>query len=93
MGLFMDDSGLPIAIESFPGNTLDHLTLRSALAKNIDDMEFSRFILIADRGICCYPNLLHLKDAGNRYIVSKSLRQADIRNPLEYSGNPYRQRV
>lgn len=73
MGLFMDDSGLPIAIESFPGNTLDHLTLRSALAKNIDDMEFSRFILIADRGICCYPNLLHLKDAGNGYIVLKSL--------------------
>ena len=73
MGLFMDDSGLPIAIESFPGNTLDHLTLRSALEKNIDDMEFSRFILIADRGICCYPNLLHLKDAGNGYIVSKSL--------------------
>lgn len=73
MGLFMDDDGLPIAIESFPGNTLDHLTLRSALEKNIDGMEFSRFILIADRGICCYPNLLHLKDAGNGYIVSKSL--------------------
>lgn len=73
MGLFMDDDGLPIAIESFPGNTLDHLTLRSALEKNLDGMEFSRFILIADRGICCYPNLLHLKDAGNGYIVSKSL--------------------
>lgn len=73
MGLFMDDSGLPIAIESFPGNTLDHLTLRSALEKNIDGMGFSRFILIGDRGICCYPNLLHLKDAGNGYIVSKSL--------------------
>lgn len=73
MGLFMDDSGIPIAIESFPGNTLDHLTLRSALEKNIDSMEFSRFILIGDRGICCYPNLLHLKDAGNGYIVSKSL--------------------
>ena len=73
MGLFMDDSGLPIAIESFPGNTLDHLTLRSALEKNIDGLGFSRFILIGDRGICCYPNLLHLKDAGNGYIVSKSL--------------------
>lgn len=73
MGLFMDDSGIPIAIESFPGNTLDHLTLRSAMEKNIDGLEFSRFILIGDRGICCYPNLLHLKDAGNGYIVSKSL--------------------
>ena len=31
MGLFMDDSGIPIAVESFPGNTPDHLTLRPAL--------------------------------------------------------------
>jgi len=73
MGLFMDDSGIPIAIESFPGNTLDHLTLRSALKKNIDGIDFSRFILIGDRGICIYPNLLHLVDTGNGYIVAKSL--------------------
>ena len=73
MGLFMDDSGIPIAIESFPGNTLDHLTFRPALKKNIDDLDFSRFILIGDRGICNYMNLLHVADAGNGYIVSKSL--------------------
>lgn len=73
MGLFMDDEGIPIAIESFPGNTLDHLTLRPALKKNIDGLEFSRFILIADRGICNYMNLLHVLDSGNGYIVSKSL--------------------
>lgn len=73
MGLFMDDNGIPISIESFPGNTLDHLTLRPALKKNIDDLDFSRFILIADRGICNYMNLLHVLDAGNGYIVSKSL--------------------
>lgn len=73
MGLFMDDSGIPIAIESFPGNTLDHLTLRPALKKNIDNLDFSRFIMIADRGICQYNNLLYILDAGNGYIVSKSL--------------------
>ena len=73
MGLFMDDDGIPIAIESFPGNTLDHLTLRPAMKKTIDSLEFSRFILIADRGICSYMNLLHLLDAGNGYIVSKRL--------------------
>lgn len=73
MGLFMDDEGIPIAIETFPGNTLDHLTLRRSLENNIDGMGFSRFILIADRGICSYPNLLHVSDAGNGYIVSKSL--------------------
>jgi len=73
MGLFMDDRGIPIAIESFPGNTLDHLTLRDALRKNIDDIDFSRFILIGDRGICIYPNLLHLVDTGNGYIIAKSI--------------------
>lgn len=73
MGLFMDDDGIPIAVESFPGNTLDHLTLRPALKRNIDGLEFSRFILVADRGICNYMNLLHVLDAGNGYIVSKSL--------------------
>lgn len=73
MGLFMDDQGIPIAIESFPGNTLDHLTLRPALQKNIDDLEFSRFIMVADRGICNYINLLHLLDSGHGYVVSKSL--------------------
>ena len=73
MGLFMDDNGIPISIEMFPGNTLDHLTLRPALKRNINDLDFSRFILIADRGICNYMNLLHILDAGNGYIVSKSL--------------------
>jgi transposase len=77
-GLFMDDKGIPIAIETFPGNTLDHLTVRNALAKNIDDIEFSRFILIGDRGICTYLNLLHLLDTGNGYIVAKSLLKSKV---------------
>ena len=70
---FMDDDGIPIAIESFPGNTLDHLTFRPALRNSIDGLDFSRFILIGDRGICNYKNLLHILDAQNGYIVSKSL--------------------
>ena len=77
MGLFMDDQGIPIAVESFPGNTLDHLTLKAALSKNIDDVAYSRFILIADRGICNYPNITHILDGGNGYIMAKSLLKSD----------------
>lgn len=73
MGLFMDNEGIPISIETYPGNTLDHLTLIPSLKKNIDGLNYSRFILIADRGICSYKNLLHVLDEGNGYIVSKSL--------------------
>jgi transposase len=90
MGLFMDDKGIPIAIEEFPGNTLDHLTLRDALRKNIDSIDFSRFIMIGDRGICIYPNLLRLLDTGNGYIVAKSLLKSkkDERN-WAYSEDGY----
>lgn len=90
MGLFMDDEGIPIAIETFPGNTLDHLTLRPALKKNIDGLDFSRFIMIADRGICNYQNLLHVLDAGNGYIVSKSLlKSTGKEREWTYDGNGY----
>ena len=90
MGLFMDDEGIPIAIETFPGNTLDHLTLRPALKKNVDGLDFSRFIMIADRGICNYQNLLHVLDAGNGYIVSKSLLKSTKKErEWTYDGESY----
>ena len=73
MGLFMDDQGLPISIESFPGNTLDANTFKSAISKSIDGLEYSRFIMIADRGICNYQNIFHFLDQNNGYIIAKSL--------------------
>jgi transposase len=103
MGLFMDNNGIPIPVESFPGNTLDHLTLKTALSKNIDNMEYSRFILVADRGICNYPNILHTIDNGNGYIMAKSLLKSNAKERawaysddgfiLESSGFKYKSRV
>lgn len=75
MGLFMDDRGLPISIEIFPGNTLDHLTMIDACRNTVDTLNLSRFILVADRGMCASPNLLHLLDRNNGYIISKSIRK------------------
>ena len=73
MGLFMDNNGFPISIEAFPGNTLDKLTVKKALNESFDDMKFDRFIFIGDRGMCTYPNIMHVKGKGNGYIVSKSI--------------------
>ena len=97
-GLFMDDKGIPIALESFPGNTLDHLTVLDALKNNIDGLDYSRFIMIGDRGICTYPNLLHLVDAGNGYIVAKSLLKSTAKEKqwayeedgYEYKGKDFK---
>ena len=91
MGLFMDDKGIPIAVECFPGNTLDHQTLKTALSKNIDDLEYSRFILIADRGICCnYHNILQVVDGGNGYIMAKGLlKSTGLERQWAYDDDDY----
>lgn len=73
MGLFMDDQGLPISIEAFPSNTLDANTFKPAISKSIDGLEYARFIMIADRGMCNYQNVFHLLDQNNGYILAKSL--------------------
>lgn len=73
MGLFMDNSGIPISCEIFSGNTLDHQTVRTSLKNTVDNMSLGRFIFVGDRGMCCYTNLLHILSCGNGYIVSKSI--------------------
>lgn len=73
MGLFMDENGIPISIEIFPGNTLDHLTVNTALTNNIDGVVNSRFLFVADRGICTYTTICHLLDRNKGYIMSKSI--------------------
>lgn len=76
MGLFIDDSGIPISYEIFPGNTLDHLTVRDSLKSTVDNMDFGRFIFVGDRGMCSYMNLAHILSLGNGYVVSKSIAKS-----------------
>ena len=77
MGLFIDDNGIPIAYRLFPGNNTDTTTLRPALEKSIDKMKFGKVIVIADGGLNSGPNIAHILDKGNGYIVSKSTKKSD----------------
>ena len=76
MGLFLDDNGIPLSIEVFPGNTLDHLTLRTAMKNTVDTLGLGRFILIADRGMYSGTNMCHVLDQKDGYIVSKSVKKS-----------------
>lgn len=77
MAMFLDNSGIPIAINMFPGNTLDHQTAVPTYEETISKMGFdSRFIFIADKGICTGPIMCRLLDDGNGYIISKSLKKS-----------------
>lgn len=81
MGLFIDDNGIPIAYRLFPGNHTDQTTLRPALKKSIDKMKFNRVIIVADGGLNSGPNIGHILDEGNGYILSKSTKKSakDVR--------------
>lgn len=78
LGLFMDENGYPISIEIFPGNTLDHLTVKKAINNNLDGLINSRFIFIADRGICTFDNMIELVNRNKAYIVSRSIKKSDV---------------
>ena len=78
MGLFMDENGIPISIETFPGNTLDHLTMQKALANTIDNLNLDRFIFVGDRGMYRGDNTYYLTNHNNGYIISKSIEKTTV---------------
>lgn len=75
MGLFMDEQGIPISIETFPGNTLDHLTMKKALANTVEGLNLERFIFVGDRGIYKGDNAYYLTNKNYGYVISKSLEK------------------
>ena len=87
LGLFLDDNGIPISFGMFPGNTLDHHTLRPAMKETVDALGLERFVLVADRGMYSGTNMCHVTDAGNGYIVAKSLRKS-TRKEIDWAINP-----
>jgi transposase len=75
MGMFIDNKGIPISYQLFPGNTLDQATLRPALKKSVDKYEFDKVIVVADRGLTSDKNIAHILDENNGYVFSKSIKK------------------
>lgn len=76
MGLLIDDNGLPIAYRLFPGSDIDQTTLRPALKKSIDTLNFGKVIIVADGGLNSDKNIAHILKTGNGYILSKSTKKS-----------------
>lgn len=77
MGMFIDEQGIPISIETFPGNTLDHLTVPNSL-KTVDNLNYQRYIFVGDRGMYRGNNSAYLLNRNNGYIVSKSIEKTSL---------------
>ena len=74
MSLVMDEQGIPVSIEQFSGNTLDHLTVSKTLSCDIKELQNSRYVFVGDKGFNKGPSLGSIVSRNNGYIVSKSIR-------------------
>jgi len=77
VGLFVDNEGIPITYEIFPGNTLDHQTVKSSLEKNVSVLGCQRFVMISDRGVFININAYRIMKEGNGFIMAKSIKKSD----------------
>jgi len=75
MGLFMDQNGIPVCFNVFPGNTQDKTTFGEMIESSLNNKGLGKVVVVADNGNHSQENLFLLADAGNGYIVSKSVKQ------------------
>lgn len=79
MGLFMDNNGLPITYELFPGNTNDCLTYRPNFGRIKKQFDLGRVISVADKGMTTGDNIWYTINTPTKdgYVFSMSVRGAD----------------
>lgn len=68
VGLLCDEDGIPLAIEAFPGNTGDTLTVANQIAKLQDRFNARHVTLVGDRGMIRGPQIRDLHEVGLHYI-------------------------
>lgn len=79
MGLLIDEHGIPVSYELFPGNTNDFKTLEPVLIRLKEQYGIKKLIIVADRGLNSKSNLLLLKSLGFEYIMAYKIRSGSKR--------------
>jgi len=77
VGLLCDGNGVPVAIEAFPGNTVDTQTVGSQIAKLQQRFHAPSITLVGDRGMLRGPQVDKLRDSGMHYITAISKPQIE----------------
>lgn len=100
MGLFMDNQGIPITYQLFPGNTNDSMTYRPNLKKMKLDYGVKRAIVVADKGMTTGDNIWYTLSTKDGYVFSMSVRGANKElkdyvtneNGYEWLGKEYKRK-
>ncbi len=76
MGLLIDNNGIPISFELFPGNTMDQATLVKAVEELKSKYRLNKIVVVADRGLNCQDNLVHLLNEGHSFVFAYTLKSS-----------------
>jgi len=74
MGLSMDEEGIPIAYELFPGNESEKLHLRPMFSELVREYNMGKMIAVADSAQNTGNNIYYLDKAQHGYVFSQSIR-------------------
>jgi len=74
MGLFIDNEGIPITYELFPGNTNDMSTMRPILERIKKEYGLGKITIVADKGNNTGENLAYIDNEEDFYIISQRIR-------------------
>lgn len=76
MGLLLDNNGIPISYELFPGNTMDQSTLTQSVEKLKSLYKLEKITVVADRGLNSGSNLEYLCGEGHDFVISYTLKRS-----------------
>ena len=76
MGLLIDNNGIPVSYELYPGNTSEFSTLYPVIKDLKEKYKLKKVIVAADRGLNSGKNLFLLKELGLDYVMAYKLKGA-----------------
>ena len=77
MGLLMDNNGIPMAYDLFPGNQSEKTSLQPILKRAKRDFSLDKTIVVADRGLNTSDNIFFNKASYDGYVYAQSIRGAN----------------
>ena len=92
VGVVLDDHGMPICCEMWPGNTADVTTLVKIAKRMRRRFHIQRFCLVADRGMVSNKNMEYLEEHDIPYILGVRMRKVkDVREEVLSHGGRYKE--
>lgn len=75
MGLLIDEDGIPVDYELFPGNTHEMRTILQVVNNFLASYGLEKITIVADCGLNSAANVMALHEQGSNFIAAQSLKK------------------